>query len=52
MIERLASQRIVAGVDLADEYPDLGNALLVCVTETKTDADLDRFADALAAALA
>ncbi|MCB1564841.1 MAG: glycine dehydrogenase, partial [Xanthomonadales bacterium] len=52
VIERLASQRIVAGVDLADEYPDLGNALLVCVTETKTDADLDRFADALAAALA
>ena len=29
-------------------YPELGNALLVCATETKTEADLQLFADHLA----
>ncbi|HVR81094.1 MAG TPA: aminomethyl-transferring glycine dehydrogenase subunit GcvPA [Luteimonas sp.] len=51
VIEALAAQRIVAGVALGEEYPQHGDALLVCTTETKTDADLDAFADALAAAL-
>src|SRR5690606_23910198 len=52
VIDALALQRIVAGVDLGDEFPGLENALLVCVTETKTEADLDRFAKALADAVA
>ncbi|MEZ5465761.1 MAG: aminomethyl-transferring glycine dehydrogenase subunit GcvPA [Lysobacteraceae bacterium] len=52
VIQTLAAQRIVAGVDLGDEFPDLENGLLVCVTETKTAADLDHFAKALAAAIA
>ena len=52
VIDALAAQRIVAGVDLGDEFPGLENALLVCVTETKTEADLDRFAKALADAVA
>lgn len=52
VIAKLAEQRIVAGVALGEEYPSLGDALLVCVTETKTDADLDLFAEALAAAVA
>jgi glycine dehydrogenase subunit 1 len=51
IVERLAEQRIVAGFALGEEYPDLGDALLVCATETKTEADLDRFARALASAL-
>ncbi|MCA1715077.1 MAG: aminomethyl-transferring glycine dehydrogenase subunit GcvPA [Gammaproteobacteria bacterium] len=53
VIAALAAQRIVAGVALGDEYPQLGggDALLVCTTETKHDADLDAFAKALAAAL-
>ncbi|HZP67864.1 MAG TPA: aminomethyl-transferring glycine dehydrogenase subunit GcvPA [Rudaea sp.] len=52
IVERLAEDRIVAGFALGEEYPELENALLVCATETKTDADLDRFAVALKRALA
>jgi glycine dehydrogenase subunit 1 len=51
IIERLAAQRIVAGVAIGEEYPGLGDALLVCATETKTDDDIEQFAQALAAAL-
>jgi glycine dehydrogenase subunit 1 len=50
VIERLAKENIVAGVALGDEYPELGDALLVCATETKTSADIDRFASAMARA--
>ncbi len=50
IIERLARDNIIAGVALGEDYPQLGDALLVCATETKTAADLDRFAAALAAA--
>lgn len=46
--ERLAKEDdIVAGFALGEEYPRLENALLICATETKTAADLDRFAAAL-----
>jgi glycine dehydrogenase subunit 1 len=51
IIERLAHENIVAGVALGEEFPELGDALLVCATETKTTADLDRFASAMARAL-
>lgn len=51
VIETLARENIVAGVALGEEYPELGHALLVCATETKTEADLDRFARALRTAL-
>jgi len=48
VIERLAKEDdIVAGFALGEEYPQLENALLICATETKTVADLDRFAAAL-----
>ncbi len=52
VIERLAKENIVAGVALGEEYPELGDALLVCATETKTSADIDRFASAMARAVA
>jgi glycine dehydrogenase subunit 1 len=52
VVERLAKDDdIVAGFALGEEYAQLGNALLVCATETKTAADLDRFAQALRRAL-
>ncbi|MFQ5927250.1 MAG: aminomethyl-transferring glycine dehydrogenase subunit GcvPA [Terriglobia bacterium] len=44
---RLAEEKILAGVELGRFYPELANALLVCVTETHTRADIDRFAAAL-----
>jgi glycine dehydrogenase subunit 1 len=51
LVERLARERIVAGVALDEAYPELGNALLVCATETKNSADIERFARAIESAL-
>jgi glycine dehydrogenase subunit 1 len=51
VLTELARHGIHGGYDLSKHYPELGNALLVCTTETKTDADLARFAQALSAAL-
>lgn len=51
LIEKMARKRIVAGVSLADEYPDVGDALLVCATETKTDQDIARFVGEVAIAI-
>ncbi|MEP6939346.1 MAG: aminomethyl-transferring glycine dehydrogenase subunit GcvPA [Rudaea sp.] len=48
VVEQLAREDdIIAGFALGEEYPELENALLVCATETKTEADLNRFAAAL-----
>jgi len=43
----LLSQRIFGGKDLTQEFPELGNSALYCVTEIHTQDDLDRLADAL-----
>ena len=51
VLEILAAKNILGGFDLAKDYPQLGNALLVCATETKTDADLETFAAVLESAL-
>jgi len=47
VVEALAAERIVAGVSLGEEYPQHGDALLVCATETKTGEDFEVFAKAL-----
>lgn len=47
LLERLAEQGIVGGYALDRHYPELGNALLVCATETRTTADIERYARAL-----
>ena len=52
LLERLQEQRLLAGLDLSRDYPELGDALLVCVTETKTQADIDRYVKALQGTLA
>jgi glycine dehydrogenase subunit 1 len=38
---------IIGGYPLAQDYPDLPNALLFCVTETRTRADIDLLVDVL-----
>lgn len=48
VLDALAKRNIVGGLDLSHRYPELGNALLVCATETRTDADLEAYAAALA----
>lgn len=47
VLDALAKRNIVGGLDLSKLYPELGNALLVCATEMRTDADLDTYAAAL-----
>lgn len=37
---RLAKKRIIGGLDLAAQYPDLAGHMLVCVTEKRTEADI------------
>jgi glycine dehydrogenase subunit 1 len=51
VLAELSRQGIHGGFDLSKHYPELGNALLVCTTETKTEADLARYAQALSATL-
>jgi glycine dehydrogenase subunit 1 len=48
VLDALAERNILGGFDLSVVYPDLGNSLLICATETKTDADLQLYADELA----
>ena len=47
ILEALAAENIFGGFDLLTAYPDLGNTLLICATETKTDADLQHYAAVL-----
>ncbi len=51
VIEHMARNDILAGLDLSGTHPDIGNALLVCATETKTEADIDAWCEALTRAL-
>ncbi len=47
VIADLARHGIIGGFDLSTDYPELGNALLVCATETRTGEDIRKYADAL-----
>lgn len=51
ILESLAQVGIDAGLQLSPFYPELDNCVLICVTETKDEADLDAFCDALKSAL-
>jgi glycine dehydrogenase subunit 1 len=48
VLDALTRKNIVGGLDLSRHYPELGNALLVCATETRTDQDIAEYAAALA----
>jgi glycine dehydrogenase subunit 1 len=43
VLDQLCDQGLLAGLDLREFYPELGDAMLVCTTETKTAADLERY---------
>ncbi|UCE88545.1 MAG: aminomethyl-transferring glycine dehydrogenase subunit GcvPA, partial [Pseudomonadota bacterium] len=47
VLKALSVQGIVGGYDLADDYPELGNCLLVCATETKQAADIELYVENL-----
>ena len=48
VLEALAARGIVGGCDVTEDYPSLGNGLLVCATETRTAEDVEAYARALA----
>jgi glycine dehydrogenase subunit 1 len=52
VIERLAGEGIGAGYALGRDYPEHADGLLVAITERRTRAQIDRFAQALGRALA
>ena len=47
VLEALAVDGVLGGYDLARDYPELGNALLVCATEMRTNAEIDDYATRL-----
>jgi len=46
-LEELAQQGILGGYALAQDYPELNNCLLICATELRTEAELERYAACL-----
>ena len=47
VLEALAERGIAGGYDLSRFYPALGNALLVCATETRTSGDIENYSRAI-----
>jgi glycine dehydrogenase subunit 1 len=43
ILRALAAQNLVGGVALKGWYPELGETLMVCATETRSEADIDAF---------
>lgn len=44
----LEGAKIIGGFDLSGHYPELGQAVLVCATETRTSADIEHYGSQLA----
>jgi glycine dehydrogenase subunit 1 len=43
-LRALEAQGILGGYDLTEHYPHLGQSLLVCATETRTQEDINQYA--------
>lgn len=52
VVDELLDRGIVAGLALGDYFPDMQDALLVCATEKRTPADIQRYVAALTQVLA
>ncbi|ABI57918.1 aminomethyl-transferring glycine dehydrogenase subunit GcvPA [Alkalilimnicola ehrlichii MLHE-1] len=51
VLQALEDHGILGGHDLSADYPELGNALLVCATEMRDEVDIEYYRDSLAAVL-
>lgn len=51
VIDEMVSRGILPGYDLGEFFPDLGNALLVCVTDMRSPADIAQYVTALSETL-
>ena len=47
VLRSLAGHNVLGGYDLGNAYPELGEALLVCATELRSDEDIDSYAGKL-----
>jgi len=47
VLKALMQKGILGGYDLSRDYPELGNAILVCTTEMRSEEDMDAYAKAL-----
>jgi len=47
VLKALMQKGILGGYDLSQNYPELGNAILVCTTEMRSEEDMDAYAKAL-----
>ncbi len=47
VLPSLMQYNILGGYDLTEFYPELGNCLLICATEMRTQQDIDNYADRL-----
>ena len=43
VLRTLAAHNVLGGYDLSRHYPELGNALLVCATENRSESDMDKY---------
>ena len=51
VLEALADKGVYGGYALGEQYSELADCISVCATETKTEADLNAYASALASVL-
>jgi len=47
-LQLLANQDVLGGFNLKDDYPELGDAILVCATEQRTEDEIVEYASKLA----
>ncbi len=52
VLSAMAEQDVLGGLSLKQDFPDLGNSILVCTTETKNESDLDNYVRVLGEAIA
>jgi glycine dehydrogenase subunit 1 len=43
VLRALAAHNVLGGFDLSEDYPELGDAILVCATELRTDNDIENY---------
>lgn len=51
VLERMAGAGVLGGYDLSQDYPELGQAILACATEKRTDEDIAAYTRAMQEAL-
>jgi glycine dehydrogenase subunit 1 len=45
VLQTLSQQNVMGGFDLSSDYPELGNGLLICATECRSDQEADQYVD-------